>query len=51
MDLSGVSYGQLIYYAGVILAVISGFALIIGIMVFSIKRKALKKQLTDKYGF
>ncbi len=51
MDLSAFSYGQIVFFAGIALTCVSVLALIIGTIAFSIKRKALKKQLTDKYGF
>lgn len=51
MDLGAFSYGQIIFYAGIVLISVSVLALIIGNTAFSIKRKAIKKQLTDKYGF
>ena len=51
MDISAFSYGEIIYYSGIALICISIVAIIAGVIGFSIKRKALKKQLTDKYGF
>ena len=51
MDLASMSYGQIVYYSGIILIGVSVLALIIGLIGFSIKRKVLKAQLTDKYGF
>lgn len=51
MDLNGMSYGQIVYYSGIILIGLSIVALIIGVIAFAIKRKTLKAQLTDKYGF
>lgn len=51
MDVGMFSYGQIVFYSGIALICISAVALIIGSIVFSVKRKGLKKQLTDKYGF
>ena len=51
MDLNGMSDGQIVYYSGIILIGLSIVALIIGVIAFAIKRKSLKAQLTDKYGF
>lgn len=51
MDLSVYSYGEIMFYGGIILMVVSIIAIITGIIGFSVKRKHVKKQLTDKYGF
>ena len=51
MSFSALSFGQLITYAGAGFIVIGVVGLIAGFIGFSLKRKALKKQLVDKYGF
>ncbi len=51
MDLSALSYGQIVFYSGAALITAGVVAIVIGLIVFSGKRKALKKQLMDKYGF
>ncbi len=45
------TYGQTVFYTGIALIGASSIAFIIGMACFAIKRKALKKQLMDKYGF
>ncbi len=51
MDLSVYSYGEIMFYGGIILVTVSAMAIIIGTIFFSVKRRNLKRQLTDKYGF
>ncbi len=51
MDLSAFSYGQIMFYGGIGLIAFSAIALIVGLVIFTAKRKKLKQQLMDKYGF
>lgn len=51
MDLSAFSYGEIMFYGGIILMGVSIIAIIAGIIGFSVKTRMIKKQLTDKYGF
>lgn len=51
MDLSALTYGQIVFYAGIILVAVGVIAISIGLIIFAGKRKRLKKQLVDKYGF
>ena len=51
MGLSAISYGQLTILAGGILLLIGSIILVAGNILFSVKRKRVKKELTDKYGF
>lgn len=45
------SYGQLTLIAGGILIAVGVITLIAGTIVFSVKRKEIKTELIDKYGF
>lgn len=45
------TYGQIVLCTGVVLVVVSIIFLIAGVFFFSIKRRKLKRQLMDKYGF
>ncbi len=45
------TYGQIVFYTGIIIVSVSFIALITGTIGFFIKKQNLKKQLTDKYGF
>lgn len=45
------SYGQIVLYTGIALSGLGITSFIVGMAVFSEKRKKLKKQLMDKYGF
>ena len=49
--MEALSYGQIVLYTGVTLITIAIAAIVIGAVAFSAKRKSLKKQLMDKYGF
>ena len=51
MGLNMLSYSQLTLIAGGILLVAGIITLIAGTIVFSIKRKKVKTELIDKYGF
>ncbi len=45
------SYGNLLFTAGLILAGGGGIALLAGTAAFAAKRKKLQKKLFDRYGF
>lgn len=45
-----ITYGQIVFYTGIVLIGISVLAAIVGIIYFSIKTKSLRKQLIDIYG-
>ncbi len=45
------SYGELLFTAGLILAGGGGISLLVGTAVYAAKRKKLRKKLFDKYGF
>lgn len=45
------TYGQMLMYGGIGLCVFSGGMLIAGTIVFTGKRKKLRKKLYDRYGF
>ncbi len=45
------SYGEMLFYGGLTLSGVSLLLLIIFSIFFGVKRKSLKKQLYDKYGF
>ena len=49
--MSVLSYGQIIFYIGIGLAIAGIVAVILSNILFSAKRKKIKKELTDKYGF
>lgn len=51
MSIGTLSYGHMVLYTGIALAGLSVTAMIVGMAVFSSKRKRMKKQLIDKYGF
>ncbi len=45
------TYGEMLLYGGIALVAVGFMMLIVGSIVFSIKRKTLKKKLYDRYGF
>ena len=51
MGLSVLSYGQTVFYTGIVLVGLSVTLLLLGTVYFYLKRKKIKKQLMDKYGF
>ncbi len=46
-----ISYGQIIMFIGIGLAAVGVLAIVVGNVLFAIKRGKIKKELTDKYGF
>lgn len=51
MNFNDLTNGELFFYGGITLMAAAVFALIIGILVFSIRRRIIKKQLKKKYEF
>ena len=45
------SYGQTLFYSGICLAIVGILSACICNTLFSIRRRKIKKELTDKYGF
>ena len=45
------SYGQTVLYSGICLVIVGVLAVVICNILLSIKRRKIKKELTDKYGF
>lgn len=45
------TYGEILFYVGIGLAVVAGLLLIIGNIICIVKKQQLKKKLYDKYGF
>ncbi|MCR5235337.1 MAG: hypothetical protein K6E53_15750 [Lachnospiraceae bacterium] len=51
MELSTSSYGQIILATGIILLTFGIIMFVVGLVFFALKRRSVKKELTDKYGF
>ena len=49
--MGALSYGQIFLYGGIGLIALSAIGLIAGVFIFASKRRTLKQQLMDKYGF
>ena len=45
------SYGSLFFYGGIALAGVSGISLVIGNIIYAVKRKNLRERLYALYGF
>ena len=45
------SCGSLFFYGGIALAGVSGISLVIGNIIYAVKRKNLRERLYDLYGF
>lgn len=45
------SYGEMLLYSGIILCAVSVIALIVGTVIFASRRRLLRKEMIDEYGF
>ncbi len=45
------TYGEWLFYGGLICVISGVIFLIVGSIIYKVKRKRLKKQLMDEYGF
>lgn len=45
------TYGEWLFYGGLACVFAGAFFLIVGSIIYKVKRKNLKKQLMDEYGF
>lgn len=49
--ISSFSYGETLFIGGILLSASSIVTFIVGTLIFSYRRKKLKKEMLDEYGF